>query len=96
MAACNLFGRFRYAGVEAGSQCFCGNELPAKQADPKAKLTACKGDAKQNCGGSNVIGVVRVLGALPTRHNPGLPSSIFSAQESEEPAGMDLRLCSSG
>ena len=60
MAACNLFGQFRYAGVEAGTQCFCGNKLPAKQADPKAKLTACKGDAKQNCGGSNVIGVYEI------------------------------------
>ena len=60
MGACNMFGKFRYAGVEDGTQCFCGDALPSQKADPKAKLVACKGDAKQMCGGADIIGVYEV------------------------------------
>ena len=36
MAICNLFGQFKYAGVEGGDQCFCGDDLPAKAAGERS------------------------------------------------------------
>jgi hypothetical protein len=67
-ASCAIFGSFRYAGVESGSQCFCGDKLPSKKADAKAKLVACKGDAKQMCGGSNIVGVYEITCIGPNDH----------------------------
>ena len=44
---------FRYAGVQAGSQCFCGNTAPpqSKIVDQRQCNTRCNGDGKQFCGG---------------------------------------------
>jgi hypothetical protein len=60
MGSCSLFGSFRYAGVEDGNQCFCGDKLPSKKADPKAQLSPCKGDASKKCGGGNIVGVYEI------------------------------------
>ena len=42
-----------YAGVQFGSQCFCGNEIPAlKAVRPESECNMkCKGDLAQKCGG---------------------------------------------
>ncbi|WVF71754.1 hypothetical protein IAT40_006562 [Kwoniella sp. CBS 6097] len=51
-------GGFTYAGVEYGSECYCGNEL-SNGADASKLSTQCnvpcKGNSGQNCGGPNAI-----------------------------------------
>merc|ERR1712012_352279 len=45
---------FSYAGVQASSQCFCGNELPGDEhlANDESECNyACTGDASLKCGG---------------------------------------------
>jgi hypothetical protein len=61
--ACYKSG-FLYAGVEAGSQCWCGsyvaNEVAANATDCK---TPCAGKAAQICGGTGRVNVYK--GVLP-------------------------------
>ena len=60
MELCSLKG-YLYAGVEYGSECYCGNEVPSY-----ARLTqdsechyGCAGDKNQMCGGSGRINVYK-------------------------------------
>ena len=58
---CTQMGQFRYAGVEAGAQCFCGDDISPKTAsDPKNNNAKCSGDASQMCGGNNVIAIYEI------------------------------------
>lgn len=44
---------FPYAGVQHGTECFCGNDEPkssAKLPDPSCNMK-CSGDSKESCGG---------------------------------------------
>ncbi|KAK0520827.1 hypothetical protein OC834_006888 [Tilletia horrida] len=54
---------FRFSGTEAGTKCFCGNYLQYQAASLGAGqsgcTTACPGDAKQTCGGTNRINIVQ-------------------------------------
>jgi hypothetical protein len=48
---------FAYAGVEYGTQCFCGNVLPTTPIDEKFCNVSCAGDTGESCGGIWAIGV---------------------------------------
>ena len=45
-----LFQGYLYAGVQFGSQCFCGNEYD-KYGEASNCNMECRGDKKQLCGG---------------------------------------------
>ena len=55
---CSSFGA-KYAGVEIGTQCFCGDKLAASaQARPASECSGvpCPGNSKEKCGAVNRIG----------------------------------------
>lgn len=60
-AACAAQG-FRLAGLEFGTQCFCGAALQngAAPAGPGSCNLACAGDATQVCGGANALSLYEV------------------------------------
>ncbi len=50
---------FTYSGVQAGSQCWCGEEKPEDEVR-RSEIncaSACSGDPAKTCGGSNTIAV---------------------------------------
>ncbi|MBF0276140.1 MAG: pentapeptide repeat-containing protein [SAR324 cluster bacterium] len=51
---------YKYAGVENGSECFCGNNEQYGQYGSGKCETACTGDSLQKCGGWWEIGVYAV------------------------------------
>jgi hypothetical protein len=67
-ATCAKLG-FTVAGIEYGSECYCGNWLdnqPTKADDSKCSK-ACAGDATQSCGGSWLLtvyakGTLKIMG----------------------------------
>ncbi|KAL1876996.1 hypothetical protein Daus18300_002605 [Diaporthe australafricana] len=62
---CATNGKYKYAGVENGNECFCGNKMTpgAKNAnDLDCSMTCdipCPGNDKQICGGNGVITVYK-------------------------------------
>lgn len=44
--------RFRYAGLQAGFQCWAGNSLAYERAAESSCQTPCQGDAGEKCGGA--------------------------------------------
>ncbi|KAF2864815.1 glyoxal oxidase N-terminus-domain-containing protein [Massariosphaeria phaeospora] len=50
-------GDFKYAGVEYGGECFCGNELLNGHGPEEGCDMPCNGDATQTCGGPNRINI---------------------------------------
>ena len=60
IAACE---GFKYAGVENGNQCFCGDILPAAALKRAGECTrVCPGDQSEMCGGSWRINIFDVPG----------------------------------
>ncbi|XP_062580891.1 uncharacterized protein LOC134242777 [Saccostrea cucullata] len=59
--------RYKYYGVEAARECFCGNKLTKshKKKDSEC-MTPCKGDREQACGGSWRLGVYQNPNFKPT------------------------------
>jgi hypothetical protein len=53
-AACQANG-YRYAGMEFGSQCFCGNSIGNGGAPVSSCAMPCPGDSTEVCGGSNAL-----------------------------------------
>lgn len=52
--------RFKYAGVEYGSECYCANSIVASTGAKSvtcavSSLMTCPGDSKQYCGGSSLL-----------------------------------------
>jgi len=53
---------FKYAGLELGNQCFCGQTLPADaEVDPSHCDTPCAGDPAYSCGGGLRLDVYKSL-----------------------------------
>lgn len=57
-----LDGGFKYAGVEYGSECFCGNEIITGSGNigtsaPDGCNMPCNGDGRELCGGGNRLNV---------------------------------------
>eukprot|EP00918_Siedleckia_nematoides_P094940 GHVU01208445.1.p1 GENE.GHVU01208445.1~~GHVU01208445.1.p1 ORF type:complete len:540 (-),score=106.13 GHVU01208445.1:74-1450(-) len=51
-------GGFRYAGLQSGHSCFCGNRFGKHYRAREAECnTACKGNSKETCGGKLVNSV---------------------------------------
>ncbi|KAL7410783.1 glycosyl hydrolase family 71-domain-containing protein [Mrakia frigida] len=57
---------FSYAGVEYGAQCFCGNTLTASTAPSTDCNVACRGDAKQICGGAYRLNIYQKIASTTT------------------------------
>ncbi|EAW08575.1 WSC domain protein [Aspergillus clavatus NRRL 1] len=55
-AACQA-GGYLYAGMEFGSQCFCGNSIDNGGAPTSGCATPCAGDSSEVCGGSNALSI---------------------------------------
>lgn len=54
--------KFKYAGLEAGNQCFCSNSyngLPTNSNQERCS-TSCAGDSSQICGGSWALSIYKV------------------------------------
>jgi hypothetical protein len=87
--ACYISG-FLYAGVEAGSQCWCSsyvaNELAANATDCK---TPCAGKASQICGGTGRVniyqGVLPVISASNISTSTVTSSSTATSKTSSSP-----------
>ncbi|XP_034324268.2 uncharacterized protein [Magallana gigas] len=60
-------GKFKYYGVEAGHQCFCGNKLTKsdKKKDSEC-MNPCRGDREQACGGGWRIAIYQNPNFKPT------------------------------
>ncbi|KAK0111496.1 hypothetical protein ONS95_001851 [Cadophora gregata] len=50
-------GGYSYAGVEYGSQCFCGSSLPGSPTGGQTPNIQCTGNSSQFCGGNNILQV---------------------------------------
>ncbi|PVF94002.1 WSC-domain-containing protein [Serendipita vermifera] len=63
---------FSSAGVEYGSECYCGNVTfpPGSSAEPQDCSMPCRGDASQYCGGSYRILIYARAGADTTPSRP--------------------------
>lgn len=48
---------YKYSGLEAGTECWCGSTAPTSAADPAYCLTPCPGAPHQGCGGGWVLSV---------------------------------------
>ncbi len=63
-AACSL-GGFKYAGVEDGGECWCGNnEDYGRLGTSSSCVTSCSGNAAETCGGPWALNIYRVAGDL--------------------------------
>ena len=63
-AACKKFCEgFKYYGVQATNQCFCGDKLHGKLEKLKESecKSVCPGDASQKCGGGGKMNLYEVL-----------------------------------
>lgn len=50
--------KFKYAALEAGNECFCGDSLPSnKKASDASCTTPCTGNGKEVCGGGWLLSV---------------------------------------
>ncbi|EWG47706.1 hypothetical protein FVEG_07758 [Fusarium verticillioides 7600] len=66
-AAC-ADGGFAYAGLEFGSQCWCGSAPQQDLVQSQSCNIACPGDSTLTCGGSNAI---ELFATVPTWMNLG-------------------------
>ncbi|CEL08179.1 WSC domain-containing protein [Aspergillus pseudodeflectus] len=60
-AACQA-GGYEYAGMEFGTQCFCGNSIDNGATLSAACATKCPGNAAQTCGGPNALSIYQLFG----------------------------------
>lgn len=51
---------YMYAGLEFGSECYCGNTLPRNRAKEVECNNECKGEKSSLCGGVNRLAVFRI------------------------------------
>ena len=75
---------FNIAGLEYGSQCFCGSSLPAR-ASPIPNVSGpctkpCAGNNKQNCGNSNAL-------SLYTKCSGSCQNAVFGPAGSQGAVG---------
>ncbi|VUC25017.1 unnamed protein product [Clonostachys rosea] len=66
---CGRFG-FKYAGVEYGRECYCGNEIKNEKATESSCGTKCSGDANQICGGTYFISIWNIENPLESGEYP--------------------------
>ncbi|XP_071946552.1 sialate:O-sulfotransferase 2-like [Antedon mediterranea] len=53
--------RFRYAGLEYRSECYCGNEVFNAKTDEASCDLKCSGDESQVCGGPNAVSIYEIM-----------------------------------
>lgn len=56
---------FRYAGLEYGAECHCGNRVCAQRARAEDCNLDCRGEKGSLCGGVGRMSVYRVEDRLP-------------------------------
>lgn len=78
-STCNAAG-YSIAGVEAGTQCFCGNALgyAANMVVNTACSSTCAGNSSETCGGGSRINIYS-NGTPPQSATPGNPDSVYNA-----------------
>ncbi len=62
---CPLCSGFRYAGLEYGAECHCGNRICARRARCEDCNLDCRGEKGSRCGGVGRMSVYRVEDRLP-------------------------------
>ncbi|KAF4963891.1 hypothetical protein FSARC_8144 [Fusarium sarcochroum] len=70
-------GGFTYAGVEFGSQCFCGFALQQPLVESTNCIIDCPGNSAEKCGGSNAI---QLFSTVPTRIGLGCYSDATNSR----------------
>nr|AAS46752.1 beta-1,3 exoglucanase precursor-like protein [Pleurotus djamor] len=71
-AACKDAG-FKFAGLEFGAECFCGNDLDSSKVNENQCQTACAADTKQFCGGPDRLTVFTDTSRPTPPKGPGGP-----------------------
>ncbi|PPQ83225.1 LOW QUALITY PROTEIN: GH-71 [Psilocybe cyanescens] len=77
-----LCSGYQYAGVEAGSECYCGNSLTNNGAsgnviDNGSCQWSCSGDSSQKCGGSWTLNVYTKSTTTPPSTGAWSPAGCF-------------------
>jgi hypothetical protein len=74
---------YSIAGTEYGTQCYCGNTLPADRAPQDGLMgdcfMKCGGDATENCGGAGTISLYQKCGATCSNVQYGVNNSTVGA-----------------
>ena len=65
--------KFSLAGVEDGTQCFCGNAIPASAAPATNCNVTCSGNHKEICGGVMAVNVLTFKCSGPPDPTPSPP-----------------------
>ena len=94
-AACTN-GGFPYAGVEFGSQCFCGSSIANSPSESTQCTMTCPGNSAETCGGSNAI---QIYSVQPTWINLGCYSDATNSRtlsKSLNIAGNTIEKCQAG
>lgn len=80
---------FEYAGVEYGSQCFCGASLPANVTWSTSGCTmACNGNSSETCGGFDAIELFRIVSASSTGSDCGNTTSSIGGEQLASPTSV--------
>ncbi|XP_034276686.1 sialate:O-sulfotransferase 1 [Pantherophis guttatus] len=74
---------YKYAGLEYGAECYCGNQLPVNIAKQEECNNECKGEKGTICGGINRLSVYQVeeSGAGPKRRQNIIYRGCFKVPE---------------
>ncbi|KAK9412462.1 WSC domain-containing protein 1 [Crotalus adamanteus] len=74
---------YKYAGLEYGAECYCGNQLPVNIAKQEECNNECKGEKGTICGGINRLSVYQVeeSGAGPKRRQNIIYQGCFKVPE---------------
>lgn len=89
---------YKFAGVQEGNKCWCGNSIPGERTSSQADCnTPCSGDSKTFCGGEGLVQVFEVLENLDlvsgtitaagTDAGVGVTTSTNGASETRSSAG---------
>jgi hypothetical protein len=93
---------YQYFGVEAGTQCFAGNDITRARSNGKSPTCnwRCAGDADEICGGDLSISVFRTEEPQPSPPPPPAPSppppSMYKREFAAAGATAAIFLCRSG
>lgn len=65
MSAVHLRSGYQYAGLEYGSECYCGNRITGARVKEEECNLDCKGEKGFICGGVARLSVYKVEEVLP-------------------------------
>lgn len=65
MSAVLVYSGYQYAGLEYGSECYCGNRIAGARMKEEECNLDCKGEKGSLCGGVARLSVYKVEEVLP-------------------------------